>query len=159
MNINSMNLKKLSIAVLLPLAVGGVSGLLTSSGVSSWYTTLEKPLLNPPSFVFGPVWTILYIMMGISLYLVWNNRNSHDKQFLFKLFGFQITLNFLWSIFFFGLENPILAFIDIVLLWCFILANIIYFYKVSKLAGWLLVPYILWVSFASYLNLSIVLLN
>ncbi|MES3004546.1 MAG: TspO/MBR family protein [Patescibacteria group bacterium] len=159
MNTKPKDFKKLIFSILLPLVVGGVSGLLTSSGVNGWYSTLEKPFLNPPSFVFGPVWTILYIMMGISLYLIWNSRESLAKPFLFWLFGLQLTANFFWSIFFFGMENPALALVDIVTLWILIVINIFYFYKVSRVAAWLLIPYLLWVSFATYLNLSIVTLN
>lgn len=149
---------KLVISLVLPLSVGGLSGFLTSNSVDTWYVTLVKPILNPPSWIFGPVWTTLYIMMGIALYLVWKSDfNQKDKAI--KVFGVQLTLNFLWSILFFGLQNPALALVDIVLMLVFIVWNIVLFYRISKTAGWLLFPYFLWVSFATYLNLAIFLLN
>jgi translocator protein len=147
---------KLIISIIIPFIASAIGSFFTVSSVSTWYLTLVKPSFNPPSWVFGPVWTLLYLLMGISLYLVWTN-NYHKKALTF--FGIQLTLNALWSILFFGLQNPLAAFIEIIFLWTSILITIIYFYKINKSSAYLLIPYILWVSFAAILNLAIVLLN
>jgi tryptophan-rich sensory protein len=147
---------KFIIAILIPQLAAGLGSIFTASSVSTWYLTLNKPSFNPPSWVFGPVWTALFILMGISLFLVW--KKKVDKKAM-AFFGVQLGLNVLWSIFFFGLRNPALAFVEIIVLWSAILINIIYFYKISKPAAYLLVPYILWVSFAAVLNFTIFYLN
>lgn len=147
---------KLVISIIIPFFASFIGGLFTASSVSSWYLELAKPFFNPPSWIFGPVWTILYLLMGISLYLIWTSKYSKKA---FVIFGIQLFLNALWSILFFGLKNPLLAFIEIIFLWISILLTIIIFYKISKKAAYLLVPYILWVTFAAILNLSIYLLN
>ncbi|MBW2965925.1 tryptophan-rich sensory protein [Candidatus Woesearchaeota archaeon] len=155
-----MKLGKLIVSFAIPLLIGVISSIFTSSSVSTWYITLKKASFNPPNWIFGPVWTLLYILMGFSLFLVWKQglKRRYVKAGLI-IFGIQIFLNFLWSILFFGLQNPLLAFIEIVILWTAILFMIIYFYKVKKTAAYAQIPYILWVSFAALLNLSIVLLN
>jgi tryptophan-rich sensory protein len=150
---------KLIIALLIPLTAGGIGSFFTASSVRDWYLTLEKPMLNPPSWVFGPVWTALFLLMGYALYLVWTDESGKRKRLAYWVFGIQVALNLLWSIIFFGLQSPGGALIEIVFLWLAILATIILFAKFSRLAAWLLVPYILWVSFASYLNYSIWMLN
>ncbi|MFA6460641.1 MAG: TspO/MBR family protein [Candidatus Woesearchaeota archaeon] len=147
------------ICVLIPLAIGWISSAFTRSSVSTWYTEINKASFNPPGWVFGPAWTILYVLMGISLYLVWTTSGSSLWKWGIGIFIVQLILNFLWSIFFFGMHAPILAFMDIILLWIAILANIILFWQINPTAAYLLIPYILWVSFASVLNLFIVLLN
>jgi translocator protein len=147
---------KLIISLLLPFTVGLVGGLLTSSSVSTWYLTLAKPSFNPPNWLFGPVWTILYILMGVSLYLVWSKKYDLTA---FIAFFVQLFLNLLWSILFFGLKNPLFAFIEIIILWIAIIANIILFYNINKRASYLLIPYLLWVSFAAILNFFIFYLN
>jgi len=147
------------ICVLIPLAIGWISSTFTMGSVDSWYKTINKASFNPPGWVFGPAWTILYILMGISLYLVWTTSGSSLWKGGIGIFIVQLVLNFLWSIFFFGMHAPLLAFIDILLLWITILANILLFWQINPTAAYLLVPYILWVSFASVLNLFIVLLN
>jgi len=147
---------KLAISILIPFLASAIGGLFTASSVSTWYVALNKPSFNPPNWVFGPVWTILYLMMGVSLYLVWTKRA--DKK-AFTAFGVQLSLNALWSVLFFGMQMPLYAFIEIVLLWIAILATIIYFYRINKTAAYLLIPYILWVSFASVLNFSLYILN
>jgi tryptophan-rich sensory protein len=126
----------------------------------SWYSTLIKPPFNPPSWVFGPAWTILYILMAISAYLVWKKgfKKKNVKDAL-KIFGIQLVLNLLWSPVFFGLKNILMALILIMILWYFILHTIREFYKIDKMAAYLLYPYFAWVSFATILNLSIWLLN
>jgi len=147
---------KLVISILIPFLASAIGGLFTASSVSTWYVELTKPSFNPPSWIFGPVWTILYLLMGISLYLVWIKK--YDKP-AFVVFGVQLVLNALWSILFFGLKVPLYAFIEIVFLWVAILMTIIYFYRINRTSAYLLIPYILWVSFAAVLNLSIFLLN
>lgn len=147
---------KLIISIVLPFLASAIGSLFTANSVSSWYVTLIKPSFNPPSWVFGPVWTILYILMGISLYLVWIKK--FDKT-AFTFFGIQLFLNALWSILFFGLKSPLFAFIEIIFLWAAILITIFYFYKINKISAYLFIPYILWVGFAAILNVSIIVLN
>lgn len=150
------NIWKLVTSIILPFIASAIGGLFTVSSVSTWYVELIKPSFNPPGWVFGPVWTILYLLMGISLYLVWTKK--FDKP-AFTVFGVQLFLNTLWSILFFGLKNPLFAFIEIIFLWITILITIIYFYRINKTSAYLLIPYILWVSFAAVLNFAIFLLN
>lgn len=139
---------------------GVIGSLFTMSSVSTWYQTLNMPALSPPSWVFGPAWITLYFLMGVSLFLVWQKGWKKKKvKVAMKVFGVSLALNALWSIFFFGMQNPGLALIDIVLLWITILASIILFHKISKPASYLLIPYILWVSFATYLNYAIWVIN
>lgn len=147
---------KLAISILLPFLASAIGGLFTSTSVSTWYIALNKPIFNPSSWVFGPVWTILYLLMGISFYLLWIKKND---KLSFILFGLQLSLNSLWSVLFFGLKNPLFAFIEIIFLWLVILFMIIRFYKISKISAYLNIPYILWVSFAAVLNFSIYTLN
>ena len=154
------NWLKFIISIVLVWVVGVSGSLFTASSVNSWFPSLVKPSFNPPSWVFGPVWTILYIMIGISLYLVWTTKaNKIFKKKAYWIFGIQLVLNAMWSIAFFGAQNPGLAFIVIVLLWISIILTMIEFYKIRKAAGYLLVPYFLWVSFASVLNFAIWVLN
>ena len=148
---------KLIISIGVCLAVGFISGFWTSSSISSWYAHLHKPSFNPPNWIFGPVWTLLYILMGVALYLVWNDTASVNVAMTF--FIIQLVLNFFWSYLFFSLKNPLIAFIEILFLLLMIIITTIEFYPISNAAAYLLIPYILWVSFASVLNLSILLLN
>lgn len=142
------------------MITGGISGFFTVTGVESWYQYINKPSWNPPNWVFGPVWTTLYIMMGIGLFLVWKADASRDlKKIAMVLFGAQLLLNFFWSFIFFKLEQPGWAFAEIVVMWLFILMTIFAFAQVSKPAAWLLVPYISWVSFAAILNYTIWRMN
>ena len=151
---------KLFISILIPLLVGGVSGYFTSSGVNGWYAVANKPWFNPPNWIFAPVWTSLYILMGIALFLVWKSGAvAAVKQTAVTLFAIQLTLNFFWSIIFFKLQQPGWAFAEIIVMWVMILLTIFWFGKISSAAAWLLVPYISWVSFASVLNYSIWQLN
>ena len=139
--------------LILCLAVGGGAGFLTSQSVLTWFPTLVKPSFNPPAWLFAPVWTTLYIMMAVAAWLVWLRKGS------LVLFFVQLALNFAWSLLFFGLHSPALALLDIVALWIAILLTLIGFWKMDRRAGWLLVPYLAWVSFASVLNASIWWLN
>ncbi len=140
--------------ILLCQAAGIIGSIFTFDSVNTWYSTLEKPFFNPPSFVFGPVWTTLYFLMGISLFLVWGKKKTD-----LRWFWAQLSLNTIWSIIFFGLKNPLFSFIIIIFLWISIFQTIKSFRKVNKKASYMLYPYIAWVSFAAILNLSIVLLN
>ena len=153
------NLPKLAIAIIIPLAVGFISSFFTMDSIPTWYSTLVKPALNPPNWIFFPVWTLLYVMMGISFYLVWRKGFNNKTKTAIYLFSTQLLLNFLWTFIFFGLKLMLLAFVEIVILWVMILITILRFYKISKGAAYLLIPYIVWVSFASYLNLAIFLVN
>ncbi len=151
---------KFFISILIPVLVGVVSGLFTSSAVKGWYAVANKPWFNPPNWIFAPVWTALYVMMGIALFLVWKaEADKTIKQTAIILFIVQLTLNFFWSFIFFKLQQPGWAFAEICLMWLMILITIIWFGKISPAAAWLLVPYICWVSFASVLNYSIWKLN
>lgn len=147
---------KLVISLVLPFIASLIGSLFTSNSISTWYVNLVKPSFNPPNWIFGPVWTLLYFLMGLSLYFVWIKKYDFKT---FRIFGIQLFLNTLWSILFFGLQKPLYAFIEIILLWVAILLTIISFYKIDKKAAYLLIPYILWVSFAAILNLAIFILN
>lgn len=155
---------KIAAAILVCLFVGIIGSAFTKTSEGSWYAGLNRPAFSPPNWLFGPVWTTLYILMGISLYLVWSNKAKSESQKKAKknaicIFFVQLILNTLWSILFFGLENPLFAFIEIIFLWAAIMLTIVRFEKISRWAAYLLVPYILWVSFASILNFAYVLLN
>lgn len=155
-----INYYKFITSVIICQLAGIIGSFFTISSVSSWYLTLNKPIFNPPSWIFGPVWITLYLLMGISLYIVWDKGiTNKQSKIAVSIFAVQLVLNSLWSIIFFGLKNPLLAFIEIIILWIAILLSIKYFYKISKKASYLLIPYILWVSFAAILNFSIFYLN
>lgn len=151
---------KLFISILIPLFVGIIASLFTSSGIYGWYAVANKPSFNPPNWLFAPVWTALYIMMGIALYLVWKTETENsNKQTALILFSVQLALNFLWSFIFFYAKQPGWAFVEIIAMWIAILLTIIWFGKISATAALLLIPYIFWVSFASLLNFYIWRLN
>lgn len=143
------------------LAIGYLSSLVTQESVATWYPTLEKPIFNPPNWVFAPVWTTLYVMMGIAAGLVWNKIETQREvvKRALTFFAIQLLLNALWSYLFFGLHNPLLALLEIVVLWLMIYETFIQFNKINKIAAYLFIPYILWVSFAFLLNASIWWLN
>lgn len=154
------NFFKLVIAIIVSELAGIIGSVFTTPSIAGWYASLVKPALNPPAWVFGPVWTTLFALMGIAAFLVWRKGlDRKDVKIALVLFVGQLVLNALWSIIFFGLRGPGGALIEIVFLWLAILAMIIAFAKISKTAAWLLMPYILWVSFAGYLNYSIWMLN
>ncbi|HWR00157.1 MAG TPA: TspO/MBR family protein [Candidatus Methylomirabilis sp.] len=140
--------------------VGVIGSVFTFEAIPNWYSTLQKPALNPPSWVFAPAWTMLYALMGISVFLMYQKgwKRKEGKRAL-VIFGVQLFLNAIWSLIFFGLRLPGFALVDILLLWIAILVTIITFEKISKPAAWLLLPYLLWVSFAAYLNFAIFYLN
>ncbi len=150
---------KLVASVLLCQIAGFLGSLFTTPAISTWYATLKKPFFTPPNWIFSPVWISLFILMGISLFFVWR-RTDHPKfKIAFIFFFVQLILNVLWSIFFFFFKLPLLGLVDIVLLWIAILLTIQHFSKVSKFAGMLLLPYLVWVSFATLLNFSLWILN
>jgi tryptophan-rich sensory protein len=150
---------KLVASVMLCQVAGFLGSLFTTPAIPTWYQTLNKPFFTPPNWIFGPVWISLFVLMGISLFLVW--RKSDHPQFKPALlfFSVQFILNILWSAAFFGLKSPLLGLMDIILLWVAILLTILNFFKVSKIAGMLLIPYLLWVSFATLLNFFLWVLN
>ena len=152
---------KILTVVVTCLAVGYFSGIVTRSAIVDWYPTLIKPSFNPPNWVFAPVWTLLYIMMGVAAGLVWN-RIDFEKEIVKKaliVFAVQLGLNALWSYLFFGLHNPMLAGLEIILLWLMIYETYLQFSKINKISGYLFIPYLAWVSFAAVLNASILWLN
>ena len=153
------NIFKLVFAIAISQSAGLIGSLFTFTSVDSWYSMLERPVLSPPNWVFGPVWTTLYTLMGISAYLAWRAAKKKQRAEVVGVFLLQLALNAIWSIIFFGLQDPEFAFVEIALLWVVIIWNIVVFWKVSKVAAVLLIPYLLWVSFASYLTLSIAILN
>ena len=143
------------------LVIGYFSGMVTRSAIVTWYPTLVKPSFNPPNWVFAPVWSMLYVMMGVAAGLVWDRIES-EKEVVKKalvFFAIQLALNALWSYLFFGLHNPMLAGLEIIVLWLMIFETYVQFAKINKIAGYLLLPYLAWVSFAAVLNGSIWWLN
>jgi tryptophan-rich sensory protein len=139
---------------------GFIGSMFTTPAIPTWYANINKPSFNPPNWVFAPVWTTLYLLMGIALFLVLlKGLKEKYVKIAVLVFTFQLVLNSLWSFLFFGLQSPSAAFIEIILLWAAILASIILFFRISKIAGYLLIPYILWVSFASVLNFAIWQIN
>jgi translocator protein len=156
---NSMQLIKLVISIGLPLAIGAFAGMYTSEAVPEWYANLNKPSFNPPGWVFGPAWTALYILMGISLFLVWKEAPGQARNLAMGVFFFQLALNFAWSFIFFYSKMIGPALIEIIVLWISIVIMMVLFYKIRPLAAWINIPYLLWVSFASVLNASYFVLN
>ena len=154
------NTFKLLIAVAIPLAVGGLSGFATAGGVATWYPTLEKPSFNPPAWIFGPVWTLLYIAMAVAAWLVWRERTGHRRVAVpLVAYTLQLVANGLWSWFFFGHHRIGLALADITLMWVLIAVTIALFWPIRRAAAWLLVPYLAWVSYAGALNWALWRLN
>jgi tryptophan-rich sensory protein len=154
-----MNAVKLIASVGLPLLLGAIAGMFTAKAVPEWYATLNQPVFNPPNWIFGPVWTALYILMGISLFLVWRLPSGPERNTALIVFFVQLLLNFAWSFIFFYYKMIGLAFIEILILWITIVVMLILFYRVKPAAMWLNVPYLLWVSFASVLNGTYYFLN
>lgn len=151
--------KKLGISVAIPLAVGGLSTLLTKDSMIL-FEAVDKPPLSPPMWLFPIVWSILYIMMGIASYLVCaSDKPKRKKELALVYYAIQLAFNFGWSIIFFNIANYLAAFVWLCILWLFILLTMIQFFSVDKRAGWLLLPYLLWVSFAGYLNYGVYILN
>lgn len=145
--------------LIIPLIIGSISGFITANEIGTWFTTLKKPSFNPPNYLFGPVWALLYILMGISLYIIWTSPKSKERKKALQGFGLQLFFNFWWSILFFSFHLLFVAVIDILLLWIFLVYTIKLFKDIKPLASYLNLPYLLWVSFASVLNISIWWLN
>jgi tryptophan-rich sensory protein len=150
----------LGVSIVIPLAAGFIGSIFTAKSVTTWFAALRKPAFNPPNWVFGPVWTTLYVLMGIALFLVWSKglASSNVRRGL-VLFGIQMVLNACWSIAFFGFQSPLAGLVVIAALWLAIVFTMVAFFRVALAPGLLLVPYILWVSFASVLNVSLYWLN
>ena len=150
---------KLIISILLPLSVGAIAGMFTSQAVPIWYASLNRPFFSPPNWVFGPVWTSLYILLGISFFLIWKEEASKERDLAIKVFSIQMLLNFAWSFIFFYFNLIGAALIEIILLWTSIAAMIYLFYKIKPVAAYMNIPYLLWVSFATILNAGYYFLN
>lgn len=149
---------KLASSFVLVFLAGFIGSFFTFDAISGWYANLIKPEFNPPNWIFGPVWTALYILMAIALFIVWQANHERSKRAVI-VFIIHLGLNALWSILFFGLQSPAWAFAEIILLWLFIVVLVIWFWRINKWAGILLLPYLLWVSFAGVLNFYIMMLN
>ena len=150
---------KLAGAIGLSELAGGVGAIFTTSKIPTWYAGLNQPSWNPPAGVFGPVWTLLYALMGVSLWLVWEAKNNEQKQVAINLFWWQLAVNVLWSVVFFGLENLGLAVIVILVLLGLIIAYIVLAWRVNRWAGLVMAPYVAWVAFATILNVTVWQLN
>ncbi len=154
-----INYKKLIICILIPLLVGGISALLTRNSMAT-FESVAKPPLSPPGWLFPVVWTILYILMGIASYLISTSKGPKTlSDSALAIYGLQLVFNFFWSIIFFNMEAYLFAFVWLIALWLLILWTTVAFYKIDKTAGLLMIPYLIWVTFAGYLNLGIYLLN
>jgi translocator protein len=156
---NKSQIFKLIASLALPLGLGAIAGLFTAEAVPDWYATLNRPSFNPPNWLFGPVWTILYLLMGISLFLIWKQNASKERNQAIFVFLFQQALNFGWSFIFFYFNMIGFALIEIILLWICILIMLVLFYKIKPVAAYINIPYILWASFATVLNASYYFLN
>ena len=150
---------KLVASLLLPLAVGGIAGMYTAEAIPGWYASLKQPSFNPPNWVFGPVWTTLYILMGISLFMIWNMEAGKARNQAIGVFMAQLFLNFCWSFFFFHFKMIGVALIDIIALWMMIVIMLTRFYSKKPKAAFINIPYLLWVSFATVLNAAYFFLN
>jgi len=147
------------ISILIAQGAGAIGSVFTRSSVSTWFTTLAKPAWNPPSWLFAPVWITLYALMGVASYLVWEQKDVPGAKMALYFYGAQLALNALWSIIFFGLKNPGFAFAEILILLILIIITTVLFWRINAWAGILMIPYILWVSFATFLNYNIWQLN
>jgi translocator protein len=158
--VNLSAMFKLIVSILACLTAGGIGSLFTFKAIPTWYRSLKKPRYTPPNGAFGPVWTILYVLMGISVFLVWDRGlDASGAIFAFVLFWIQLVINSLWSVIFFGMKSRGGGVVTVTVLWLLILATMIAFFRVSSWAAALLIPYIVWVSIASYLNIGVWMLN
>jgi len=156
---NKRQILKLVVSILLPLGLGAIAGIFTAKAIPEWYATLNQPSFNPPNWIFGPVWTSLYILLGISFFLIWKQPATKERNRAISIFLIQLVLNFAWSFLFFYFHQIGLALIDIIVLWIFIITMLILFYRIKPLAAYINIPYLLWVTFASILNASYFVLN
>jgi len=150
---------KLVVSILLPIVVGAIAGMFTSAAVPEWYATLNRPSFNPPNWLFGPVWTTLYTLMGISLFLIWKQIAGKERNIAIFVFFLQLALNFCWSFIFFYFNMIGLALIEIIMLWISIVIMLVLFFKIKPIAAYINIPYLLWVTFATILNASYYFLN
>jgi len=150
---------KLITSLLLPLGIGGIAGMFTTKAIPGWYATLNQPSFNPPNWVFAPVWTTLYIIMGISLFMIWRLNKSKERNQAIVIFMVQLLFNFCWSFFFFYFKMIGVALVDILVLWITIIFMLVRFYKIKPLAAYINIPYLLWVTFATALNMAYFFLN
>lgn len=157
MNLPQPDYPKVIAMVIIAEAVGFLGAIFTAPAIATWYAALQKPFFTPPGWLFAPAWTILYVLMGVAAGTVWSKTGFRTKEL--KFYWTQLFLNFLWSLTFFGLKLPGLALMEIALLWAFIWVTMQSFYPVCRKAFWLMVPYIIWVTFASLLNFGIIVLN
>ncbi|MFH1442648.1 MAG: TspO/MBR family protein [Candidatus Micrarchaeota archaeon] len=151
--------KKLVISIAVCQLAGILGSFFTIQNIPTWYATLNKPLFSPPNWLFGPVWTLLYLGMGVSLYFIWIKKKSTVRDLAIKIFAIQLFLNFLWSFLFFGMRNPAIGLVCIIALWLSIAATFIKFKPIDQRAAFLLVPYLMWVGFATILNFYLWQLN
>jgi len=157
---NANKIPKLIFSLILPLLVGGVSGyLIRNQIIGEWFNSLAKASYNPPNYLFGPVWTALYILMGVSMFLIWNTPKTELRQKALMIFVVQLFFNFWWSIIFFSFHLIMLSVVDILLIWGLIIFMIIIFKKINPVAAYLQIPYLLWVTFATIVNIPIWYLN
>jgi benzodiazapine receptor len=150
---------KMVVSIALPLVIGAIAGLFTAQAIPDWYATLNRPSFNPPNWLFGPVWTALYFLLGISLFLIWKVDPSKERNLAILVFLLQLLLNFGWSFFFFYFKMIGLALVEISVLWISIVVMLILFYKIRPMAAYINVPYLLWVTFATILNAGYYILN
>ena len=155
----AVNIVKLLVSIILPLSIGAIAGIFTASAIPEWYSTLNQPSFNPPNWIFGPVWTRLYLIMGISFFLIWKLEPGKERNQAIVIFWVQLLLNFGWSFCFFYFNMIGLALIEIVVLWSTIVLMLARFYKLKPLAAYLNIPYLLWVTFATVLNAAYLYLN
>lgn len=156
---SARNIVRLVVSLIVCFGAAGVGGLAMGDASLEWYRTLQRPALSPPSWVFGPVWTLLYLLMAVALYLVWSRAGQAGVTLAVAVFAVQLVLNAAWTPAFFGMQSPLLGLAVIVPLWALILTSTVLFWRIVPLAGALLVPYLAWVSFASYLNAGLYVLN
>jgi tryptophan-rich sensory protein len=156
---NTSNIFKLVVSIALPLAIGSIAGAFTAQAVPEWYATLNKPSFSPPNWLFGPVWSALYFLLGISFFLIWKIAPGKERNLAIFVFLIQLLLNFGWSFFFFYFKMIGFALVEISLLWISIVIMLILFYKVRPIAAYINTPYFLWVSFATILNAAYYILN
>ena len=156
---NKLQILKLIISLTLPLGLGSIAGIYTAEAIPGWYASLNRPSFNPPDWVFGPVWTALYLLMGISLFLIWKQKTTKVRNLSIFVFFIQQILNVGWSFIFFYFNRIDLALFEIILLWISIVIMMVLFFKIKPLAAYLNIPYLLWVSFATILNAAYYFLN
>ena len=153
------NIFRLLISLIVCQVAGFIGSAVTTPAISDWYASLEKPVFNPPNWIFAPVWIFLFLLMGVTLYILWQKLPKSEAKTALVFFAIQLVLNILWSVLFFGLKLPLVALMEIIILWLFILLTMIRSARVSKATAYLLLPYILWVSFAGVLNFFLWRLN